>query len=160
MTSSASLGATDPSALTSQYGPVALPSVGTGFEPNALIKLIISSASPATTCPSGKPVGPVTSRRFAASCHTWALVMLIVNVCGPVASLPPPTVPPSSISTTVTWAEPATFGWGVNVSLPVASIVGCIAKKALLSLVTAKCSFCPASLGGPADRLVAQLGID
>ena len=78
-------------------------------------------------------LSPFTSSALITLCQTWAFVIRIVNVCSSLVSMPPLAVPPSSISLTVTCAIPTTFGFGVNLRLPVSgSIAGPAANRGLL----------------------------
>ena len=81
---------------------------------------------------------PVTSSPFSVLCQGCGLVIVMLNVSGPLVSLPPFAVPPLSLRRTVTIVVPWALGAGVNVNLPLASMLGCVAKSALLSLVTLK----------------------
>ena len=63
---------------------------------------------------------------------------VIVNVTAALVSSPPLAVPPSSLSETVTVAEPFAFAAGSKVSVPSAAIAGCVENNALLSLLTVK----------------------
>ena len=81
---------------------------------------------------------------------------VIVKLCSGDALTPPLRVPPSSYSRTVTVAVPYASAAGVYVSVPSAAMAGCTANSALLSLLTAKSSACPASFAGPALTFIAQ----
>ena len=73
---------------------------------------------------------PLATRIAALAATTLAgssmngLATVIINVCGGLESTPPLSVPPSSLSTTVTTAVPLVFGSGVNINMPLESIAG------------------------------------
>src|SRR6516162_4572228 len=81
----------------------------------------------------------------------------MLKVCGPLVSTPPLAVPPLSWSTTAMLALPLAPAAGVNVSVPLAPMVGPAANRAaLLLLVTRKVSVCHDSLAAPGEMAVAQ----
>ena len=82
-----------------------------------------------------------------------------MNVWGALVSLPPPELPPSSCTRTVTVELPSASRVGVKVSVPSGAIAGWTAKSPPLVLETVKVTFWEDSSAGPAVMPVAQPGM-
>ena len=88
----------------------------------------------------------------------WSAASLMVIVKVPVASLSPPlSVPPVSVSVTVTDVLPYLFAAGVNARVPLAFIVGIASKSDESNPLSANVESCPLSSAGPSLILEAQV---
>src|ERR1051325_9892584 len=83
---------------------------------------------------------------------------VMVKLSAGEVSLPPRSVPPSSLSRTLTVARPLALVTVVKVSAPSGLIAGCAENKLGRSLLTRNSTVCAASLAGPELMFVAQLG--
>ena len=118
---------------------------------------LIAVAQPPTVA-APESSATVWSAPFAKPGASFTAETVITNVCGALVSTPPPEMPPSSCSCTVTVADPFAFAAGVNVSVPSAATAGCALKSAPLVVETMKFSVCADSPAPPPALIaVAQL---
>lgn len=122
------------------------------LSPPAVTPLKFTVCSAASSLMTMLPIELIVGRLFTGAGRT-----VIVNVCVALVSTPPFAVLPSSMTFSVTVAEPATPVAGVYVRSSLLAIAGAEANRGgLLFAVTLNESVWPASFVGPVDRFTVE----